>query len=73
MAYFFKEEKYCLTWLKRIAFAHAFADKKACRDEENRIIWRDVLLPIPEDIDLKVEVRNLSCSERPFSPLLLFG
>ncbi|XP_064872558.1 acyl-coenzyme A thioesterase 1-like [Oncorhynchus nerka] len=38
---------------------------KARTDEENRIIWRDVLLPIPEDIDLKVEMGRITC------PLLL--
>uniref|UniRef100_A0A4W5R1Q8 Acyl-CoA thioesterase 19 n=1 Tax=Hucho hucho TaxID=62062 RepID=A0A4W5R1Q8_9TELE len=39
--------------------------KKACRDEKNRLIWRDVFLPIPEDIDLKVEMGRITC------PLLL--
>lgn len=31
---------------------------KSRMDENNCIIWRDTLLPIPEDSDLKVDVRD---------------
>lgn len=30
-------------------------------DEENRVIWRDLLLPIPDDPSKKVEVGRLQC------------
>ncbi|XP_064846038.1 acyl-coenzyme A thioesterase 1-like isoform X1 [Oncorhynchus masou masou] len=38
---------------------------KSRMDENNCIIWRDTLLPIPEDSDLKVDVGRITC------PLLL--
>ncbi|KAK6309227.1 hypothetical protein J4Q44_G00206900 [Coregonus suidteri] len=32
---------------------------KSCMDENNCIIWRDTLLPIPEDSDLKVDMKQM--------------
>ncbi|KAL4593243.1 acyl-coenzyme A thioesterase 5-like, partial [Arapaima gigas] len=34
---------------------------KARIDEKNRVIWRDLLLPIPTDPDMKIDVGRIKC------------
>ncbi|XP_070763326.1 peroxisomal succinyl-coenzyme A thioesterase-like [Enoplosus armatus] len=47
-----------------LAFFHKNFEKTRC-NEEDQLIWRDLLLPIPTDPTLKVDVGRLEC------PLLL--